>query len=55
MKKKIPWVTPAERKRMEILYRDTEHRLTRVDSPELREELETHLRTIRRELEFDRT
>lgn len=50
--KKIPWITPVERKRMERLVRDIERCMTFY--PERAEEYSMQLRNLRSELEFDK-
>lgn len=57
-KRKLPWVTKEERRRMEILRGDLQTQLAREKAKESYSfskvaELETGLVTIERELEFD--
>lgn len=52
MKKKRDWITKVERKRMELLRSDLVRQSERVDGKK-KIELETNIRTITRELQFD--
>lgn len=50
-KVKTPWITPTERKRMEVLVVDIERMITFY--PDREEEFAAQLKNLRRELEFD--
>lgn len=52
VKKKQPWISASERKRMEQLARDIERCM--VFYPHREEEYSAQLRNLQRELEFDK-